>query len=128
MTLTTGATVIDDTYNANPEAMRAAISAALAESPTALVVLGEMRELGADSDRLHHELGQFCRQQGVERFWTTDRRLAQGYGEGGRWFETKADLAEQLQQQTTSAELILVKGSRGAAMETCFEHLIEGVN
>lgn len=124
--LMTGATVIDDTYNANPEAMRAAIQATLAQRADALVILGPMRELGEHSAALHAQLGEFCRRIGVQRLWTTDVDIAGGFGEEARWFESVAEVAQQLASVSTSQDLILVKGSRGAAMEGCFSRLIKG--
>jgi len=75
-----GATLIDDTYNANPESVRAAV-AVLAQAPgRRLLVLGDMGELGAGAAQMHAEIGNFARESGVERLLTLGEHAAHAPG------------------------------------------------
>ena len=124
--LSTGATLIDDSYNANPQAMRAAIAQLLSQSPKGIAVLGSMYELGQSADQLHRELGAYCRTIGVQTLVTTDPRIAQGYGAGAQEFADTSAVARWIEAHTGAGDWLLVKGSRGARMERCFTDFIQG--
>jgi len=110
-----GATVIDDSYNANPDSVRAAIDVlASCPAPTALV-LGDMGEVGSRGAELHREVGEYARAKGVSQLLALGeaaRHAAEAFGEGARHFETIDDLVLSLKGKT-----ILVKGSRFMKME-----------
>ncbi|HXV11112.1 MAG TPA: UDP-N-acetylmuramoyl-tripeptide--D-alanyl-D-alanine ligase [Burkholderiales bacterium] len=115
-----GATLIDDTYNANPDSARAAI-AVLAQAPgEKVVVLGDMGELGADSAALHAEIGAATRALGVDRLYTLGEMSAQAtraFGAGARHFERIEDLLAEVEDRLSPEVTLLVKGSRFMRME-----------
>lgn len=113
--------LIDDTYNANPEAMRAALQVLLAQDPKGLAILGEMRELGDVSEQAHREVGKTARELGLTRLWTLEPNIAEGFGASAELFEDHSQIAQAL-DALDSEQWVLVKGSRGAAMERCFTH------
>ena len=113
--------LIDDTYNANPEAMRAALQVLLAQDPNGLAILGEMRELGEVSEQAHKEVGKAALELGLTRLWTLEPNIAEGFGASAKLFEDHGQIAQAL-DALDSEQWVLVKGSRGAAMERCFTH------
>jgi UDP-N-acetylmuramoyl-tripeptide--D-alanyl-D-alanine ligase len=115
-----GATLIDDTYNANPESMRAAV-AVLAQAPgRKLLVLGDMGELGAGAGQLHADIGQLARDSGTERLLTLGElalHAARAFGAGGRHFTRIEDLLAEVRNVLAPDVTVLVKGSRFMQME-----------
>ena len=115
-----GATLIDDTYNANPESVRAAVEV-LAQAPGArLLVLGDMGELGAGAARLHAEIGTLARRSGIERLLTLGElaaHAARAFGEGARHFTRTEDLLAEIESALAPGLTVLVKGSRFMHME-----------
>ena len=110
-----GLTVIDDTYNANPDSVRAAIDVlASCPAPTALV-LGDMGEVGQQGPAFHREVGDYARAKGVSRLLTlgeATRHAVRAFGGDARHFETVDELVAALEAKT-----VLVKGSRFMKME-----------
>ena len=123
-----GWTLIDDTYNANPASLYAAM-AVLAEQPgERWLVLGDMAELGEDSDKLHAEVGSAAAEFGVSRLYATGlhaNRAAVAFGTGGEAFASTEELAEALNDAVHEGVVCLVKGSRSAHMEDVIERLID---
>lgn len=121
-----GLRVLDDTYNANPGSVAAAL-AVLATSPgRRWLVLGDMGELGAESAELHRRMGRLAREAGVERLWTLGALAAlaaESFGDGGCPFPSHAALAEALRSEAEPPATILVKGSRSMTMERVVEAL-----
>ncbi|MNC86102.1 UDP-N-acetylmuramoyl-tripeptide--D-alanyl-D-alanine ligase [compost metagenome] len=115
-----GATLIDDTYNANPDSVRAAI-ALLAQAPgTRLLVLGDMGELGPDAPRFHAETGEAARAAGIERLFALGElsaHAARAFGAGARHFARLEDLLAEIEDVLAPEVTILVKGSRFMRME-----------
>ena len=115
-----GATLIDDTYNANPESVRAAVEV-LAQAPGArLLVLGDMGELGAGAARMHAEIGTLARGSGIERLLTLGElaaHAARAFGEGARHFTRIEDLLAEVESALAPGLTVLVKGSRFMRME-----------
>jgi UDP-N-acetylmuramoyl-tripeptide--D-alanyl-D-alanine ligase len=115
-----GATLIDDTYNANPDSVRAAI-ALLAQAPgTRLLVLGDMGELGRDAPRFHAEIGEAARVAGIERLFTLGElaaNAASAFGTGARHFPQIDDLLAEIEKLLAPEVTVLVKGSRFMRME-----------
>ncbi|GAB6049332.1 hypothetical protein JCM16106_01760 [Hydrogenophilus islandicus] len=128
LTTASKAVLLDDTYNANPDAMRAAIDALLTlPQPRKVVVMGEMAELGPLSTQLHEEVGRYAKARGVNHFLTLGegaRGAAQAFGDGGASYEQLeallADLRPLLDEQTA----VLVKGSRISRMERVVTALV----
>ncbi len=115
-----GATLIDDTYNANPESARAAI-AVLAQAPgDKLLVLGDMGELGSGAAEMHAEIGRFAREQGVGRLLTLGEHsahAARAFGAGARHFTRIEDLLAEAENALSPGVTALIKGSRFMQME-----------
>jgi UDP-N-acetylmuramoyl-tripeptide--D-alanyl-D-alanine ligase len=111
-----GATLIDDSYNANPDSVRAAIDVlASCPGPTALV-LGDMGEVGARGPEFHAEVGRYARDKGIGSLLALGSATAdavKAFGSGAEHF----DGVEALLQRTLDARTILVKGSRFMRME-----------
>lgn len=125
-----GATLIDDSYNANPGSLQAAIDTLAASGGERWLVLGDMRELGEDAAALHAEVGRRARASGIARFYAMGElsaAAARAFGEGARTFDDHTALTEALRADLAvapSPPRILVKGSRGSAMELIVKALI----
>lgn len=115
-----GLRVIDDTYNANPDSLAAAIEVLMALPGPHWLVLGDLRELGADSAGLHAEVGERARTAGVEHLLTLGTESAAAsaaFGPAARHFATQQSLLAHLQRSLVGDAVVLVKGSRAARME-----------
>jgi len=113
-------TLIDDTYNANPESLQVALDVLALAGGDAWLVLGDMGELGADAVALHRAVGRQAREAGVTRLYGLGE-LAQSAvsafnGPGGA-YATMDELLLALQKELTGPLHILVKGSRRMRME-----------
>jgi len=115
-----GATLIDDTYNANPDSARAAI-AVLAQAPgKRLLVLGDMGELGPDAAEMHAEVGRCARDSGVERLLTLGELSAhatRAFGPGARHYTRIEELLAEIENALAPDVAVLIKGSRFMQME-----------
>ncbi|MCB1737688.1 MAG: UDP-N-acetylmuramoyl-tripeptide--D-alanyl-D-alanine ligase, partial [Gammaproteobacteria bacterium] len=115
-----GASVIDDTYNANPSSFRAAIAVLAAQSRSAWLVMGDMGELGDTGPQLHAEVGEWARQSGIARLFALgpmSREAVAAFGDGARHFETVESLNAALLAEVRTGQQILIKGSRSMRME-----------
>lgn len=114
-----GVRVIDDSYNANPTSMCAAIDILAGFSGRTVLVLGDIGELGAWAEEGHRQVGEYARGK-VDAVYATGNNMIHAvtaFGAGGRHFATQAELIEAVQAETASDTTILIKGSRSAAME-----------
>lgn len=133
VTLPGGVTIVNDAYNANPASMLAALRTLAASTATRrLAVLGDMRELGADADRLHHELGTAASGSPLDGLFllgehasvVRDGALAAGFPDDRIVVGTDhADLAARVRAVLQPGCVVLIKGSRGSAMERVLRHL-----
>jgi UDP-N-acetylmuramoyl-tripeptide--D-alanyl-D-alanine ligase len=118
-------TVVDDSYNANPDSMHAAIEV-LAELPAPrLLVLGDMGEVGDQGPQFHAEAGAHARARGIERLYalgTLSRHTAQAFGTATH-FDDMASLLAAVRQALPEVGSVLVKGSRFMKMEQVVEAL-----
>ena len=115
-------TVVDDTYNANPDSVRAAIDV-LAELPgPRLLVLGDMGEVGDQGPQFHDEVGRYARERGIDRLFTLGE-LARGMR--GEHFEDIEALNAAVTGQLRTARSVLVKGSRFMRMERVVQAIEE---
>ncbi|MCE3273664.1 MAG: murF [Ramlibacter sp.] len=111
-------TLVDDTYNANPDSARAAIDV-LAELPgPRLLVLGDMGEVGDQGPAFHAEVGAYARERGIEQLFTLGEQAA---AMGGRHFADIDGLNAAVLQALPASESVLVKGSRFMKMERVVE-------
>lgn len=125
--LANGATLIDDSYNANPGSLNAAIDTLAAASGENWLVLGDMRELGDDAIALHAEAGRRAKAAGIARLFALGPLSAatvEAFGEGGAHFDTHEALADALRRQLHGSVRVLVKGSRGSAMDRIVSALL----
>ncbi|MES2363007.1 MAG: UDP-N-acetylmuramoyl-tripeptide--D-alanyl-D-alanine ligase [Pseudomonadota bacterium] len=111
--------LIDDTYNANPDSMRAAIDV-LAELPgPRLLVMGDMGEVGDQGPQFHQEAGRYARERGIEKLFALGQesaRAASSFG-SGRHFDAIETLNASVQAELPQLGSVLVKGSRFMKME-----------
>lgn len=124
-----GARILDDTYNANPASLAAAIRVLAETSGRRWLVLGDMAELGDTARRLHRRAGWLARAGGVERLFvigTLAREIAAGFGPGAERFDDREALVEVLSGALGPGIAVLIKGSRSAAMELIAERLAVG--
>ncbi len=115
-----GALLIDDTYNANPDSMRAAIDVLAALPGKKIFVLGDMGEVGAQSGQFHDEIGGYAKSMGVDRLLALGEHAAaavRNFGAGATHFKNAAALVEALRPQLDANTTVLVKGSRFMRME-----------
>ena len=115
-----GATVYDDSYNANPASVIAAAEFLARQPGRAWLALGDMRELGGDAPELHRNVGRCVREAGVDRLYAAGplaQRSAEGFGENARWFASVEELAAALADELEAGINVLVKGSRAMQME-----------
>lgn len=122
-----GAVLIDDSYNANPGSLAAAIDALAAAGDEGWLVLGDMRELGPDSEALHAQAGRRARDAGLKRLYTLGTLSAAAsaaFGDGGRHFSDHDTLAAALATELHAGVRCLVKGSRGSAMDKIVKALL----
>jgi len=126
-----GWTLIDDSYNANPGSTMAAIATLVAEPGEAWLVLGDMRELGADAARLHAQVGVYARERGIARLHTVgalSAEAAQAFGAHAQHHADQAALIAALRAELRPGVRVLVKGSRGSAMERVVQALLGASN
>jgi UDP-N-acetylmuramoyl-tripeptide--D-alanyl-D-alanine ligase len=115
-----GAVVVDDTYNANPESVRAAIDVLAQSRGTRVLVFGDMGELGADARRLHEEVGAYAGRARLERVLTHGENAAlaaRAFGGGAQHYGNIEDLIRDLRAALGADVTVLVKGSRFMRME-----------
>ena len=118
--LPSGGVVIDDTYNANPESMKAAIRVLAGEPGRRVFVMADMGELGPAARELHAEVGEFARSQKVDALFalgTDSAAAAEAFGPGGRHFADVESLLEAARAEAGAGATLLVKGSRFMRME-----------
>ena len=119
-----GARLLDDSYNANPTSLRAAMDLLAALPGKRWLVLGNMGELGGDAETLHEEAGRSARLLGIDHLYTVGalaQHAAQGFGAQARHFPTAETLIEALRDDLAATDAgqvaLLVKGSRSSRME-----------
>lgn len=120
-------TLIDDTYNANPDSMKAAIDV-LAELPgPRLLVMGDMGEVGDQGPRFHAEAGSLARSSGIDMLFTLgeqSEKANEAFG-AGRHFSTMETLMAAVLAELSGSASVLVKGSRFMKMERVIQAIAE---
>jgi UDP-N-acetylmuramoyl-tripeptide--D-alanyl-D-alanine ligase len=123
-----GSTFIDDTYNANPDSVQAAL-AVLAQQPgRKVLVLGDMGELGDDAAPMHAQIGLAARAAGVDTLLALGeltRETVGAFGAGAMHFERIQELLAELENLLTPDTTVLVKGSRFMQMERVVNSFVE---
>jgi UDP-N-acetylmuramoyl-tripeptide--D-alanyl-D-alanine ligase len=126
-----GWTVIDDTYNANPASLYAALQVLANENGESWLVMGDMKELGTDSRKMHAELGDAARSLGVKRLFAlgeASAAAADAFGDMAEHFDSREDLIEALRSELRPGVACLVKGSRSMGMEHVVAAISNGNN
>lgn len=122
-----GAMVVDDTYNANPDSMRAAIDVLAAQPSPRVLVIGDMGEVGEEGPAFHREIGAYARERGIDALFAlgdASRDACTAYGEAARHFgDVDALVAALLAAGHGAQATVLVKGSRYMKMERVVDAL-----
>lgn len=119
-------TVVDDSYNANPDSVKAAIDLLADLSPDSCLVLGNMGELGLQAEQLHYDIGAYAGEKNIKQLITlgpSADAVAAGFGGHAVICESQQQVIEICRQQCQQG-VVLVKGSRSAAMENVVAGLI----
>ena len=137
-TAASGALVIDDTYNANPDSVRAAIDVLAQAAAPRVLVLGDMGEVGNEGQRFHEEIGAYAQQRGIDCFFAlgeSSRHAVEAFtaaaknvvpaavGRARHFADIDAINIAAVQAATVGAT-VLVKGSRFMKMERVVQHLV----
>ena len=128
-----GALLIDDTYNANPDSMKAAIDVLAAIDGARIFVMGDMGELGADAAQMHADIGAYARQKGITNllaFGALSANAVRVFGKdehskGAQHFLELNDLISNVKSLMQKNVTVLVKGSRFMKMERVVESLTQ---
>lgn len=121
-----GATLIDDTYNANPDSVKAAISVLGTSTDTKLLVFGDMGELGPSGPEFHRQIGVFAKEVGVDALFVLGKlseHAVEGFGAGAEHFSSVENLIAAVEKRLAPDVIVLIKGSRFMQMERIVEAL-----
>jgi len=114
------AIVIDDTYNASPSSMQAAIDVLADEEAIKILVVGDMGELGNDAEAMHAQLGEYAQAKRIDYLYTfglLSQAMSDAFGEKAQHFEAIETLIDAIKQELSAGVTVLVKGSRFMKME-----------
>jgi len=124
-----GAVVLDDTYNANPDSVRAGIEVLAATIGRKILVLGDMGEIGEASGQYHDEIGGYAKSQGVDLLFAIGdacQQAVRNFGEGARHFTDIEKLIAAVSKEMGPETTVLVKGSRFMKMERVADAIVAG--
>jgi UDP-N-acetylmuramoyl-tripeptide--D-alanyl-D-alanine ligase len=123
-------TVIDDTYNANVQSVKAAIDLLRDLQGQRILALGDMGELGEEAALYHQQVGAYAKQQGIDELYSLgvlSQYASDEFAKPQRHFSSREELLQQLQAQLTDSAqktTIVVKGSRSSRMELLVQDLV----
>ncbi|MDP3087738.1 MAG: UDP-N-acetylmuramoyl-tripeptide--D-alanyl-D-alanine ligase [Methylotenera sp.] len=123
--------LIDDTYNANPDSMKAAIDVLANQAGEKILVLGDMGELGADAKHMHEEIGAYAKAAGLTKLYCLGElsiEMGRGFGEGAQNYATPMAISENIKPLLNGDTTVLIKGSRFMRMERVVDLLEEQTN
>jgi UDP-N-acetylmuramoyl-tripeptide--D-alanyl-D-alanine ligase len=122
--------ILNDSYNASPASVKAAIDVLALWKEKAWLVLGDMAELGNDSAAIHAEMGEYAQQSGIANFVATGsacRHAVEAFKQtlvsqdgakrNAHWFEQQGELLNYINENKQPGQIFLVKGSRSAGMD-----------
>ena len=124
-----GAVVLDDTYNANPDSVRAGIDVLASTIGRKILVLGDMGEIGEASGQYHDEIGGYAKSQGVDLLFGIGdacQQAVRNFGEGARHFADIEKLIAAVNKEMGPETTVLVKGSRFMKMERVTDAIVSG--
>ncbi|OAI48703.1 hypothetical protein AYO45_04495 [Gammaproteobacteria bacterium SCGC AG-212-F23] len=119
--------IIDDTYNANPASVNAAINTLATIGGTKILILGDMRELGPEASALHFSIGQSAKSAGIHHLFTfgeLSQQATKAFGNHAQHFTDRDTLVQAVQPYLAENTTILVKGSRSMHMEKIIAQLV----
>ncbi len=119
-------TLIDDSYNANPDSVKCGVDSLMRLNGRHVAVLGDMLELGEQEKEMHRDMGAYAAKKGLDLVLCQGelaKEIAAGAGERGRWFESKQALIAALPGLIRAGDRVLVKASRGMRFEEVAEAL-----
>lgn len=122
-----GAIIIDDTYNANPRSLMAAMEVLSQYVGKKFLILGDMGELGSDAPTLHYQMGEKAKSLGIDFLFTVGKlseQATKGFGLGATHLNSQVAVIETVKKLLNKESTILVKGSRSAGMEKIVNGLI----
>ena len=122
-----GAELIDDTYNANPDSMKAAIDVLATQKTSTIFVMGDMAELGENASQMHADIGLYAKQKGIEQFFAfgaLSAKASLAFGDNAQHFDSIESLVSALKVQMKQGVTVLVKGSRFMQMERVVKQLL----
>jgi UDP-N-acetylmuramoyl-tripeptide--D-alanyl-D-alanine ligase len=128
VTCASGATLYDDSYNANPASVKAAMEFLAGQPGETWLLFGDMGELGADAEALHAEVGHQARALGIQRLLATgplSQASVAAFGSGARHFQDADALYAQAVEQLHPGVVMLVKASRFMALDQLVARLAE---
>ena len=128
-----GISIINDTYNANPVSMKAAIDVLASEEGKKVCILGDMFELGSFSERMHYDVGKYAAENQIDKIiciGENSKKTYDGAIENGHkntfYFETQKEFIESnLNEFIKTGDIVLVKASRGMGLEKTVEKIQE---
>lgn len=119
-------TLIDDSYNANPDSVKCGIDSLLELPGRRVCILGDMLELGAGEEEMHRDVGEYAAKKGIDLVLCSGplgAEIAAGAGERGRWYESREEMIAALPELIRPGDRVLVKASRGMRFEQISEAL-----
>lgn len=125
-----GATVIDDSYNANPASLKAGLKVLSEFKGLRMLALGDMGELGDSSESAHNEAGILAKEMNIEQLFATgalSQLAVDSFGKGGHFYTEQEALIDAMRPLMGSETTVLVKGSRSSQMDRVADSLCEGV-
>lgn len=123
-----GARIFDDTYNANPYSMSAALKVLMQYPGEKIFVMGDMVELGEGTENHHRDIGVLAKELGVQQLFACGKLskfAVDGFGRGAQHFNSQQELSAALRPLLNSEITVLVKGSRSSKMENVVAELIK---
>ncbi|MDD2885479.1 MAG: UDP-N-acetylmuramoyl-tripeptide--D-alanyl-D-alanine ligase [Dechloromonas sp.] len=126
-----GAELLDDTYNANPDSVRAGIDVLAATIGKKVLVLGDMGEIGEASGQYHDEIGGYAKSQGIDRLYALGdaaKAAVRNFGDGARHFCHIDKLIAAVNKELGPETTVLIKGSRFMKMERVADALVAEEN
>jgi len=119
-------TLIDDSYNANPDSVKSGINSLVSLPGRHICVFGDMLELGENSAKMHYDIGEYALKSDVDIVFTSgtmSKNTALGAMNKGKYFETKEELLNALKAYLRKGDSVLVKASNGCAFKTVSDEL-----
>ncbi len=126
--LASGAVLIDEAYNANPDSMRASIDVLSGMKAPRILIAGDMAEVGKDSPLVHAEIGAYAREKGIEQFWCAGAEMtaaAAAFGDRARHFDSMGELAQAALEAAQKPVSMLVKASNCMGFAKIVEALVQ---